>query len=94
LPGTILLFVARRALLLIEQFVRIASELAGRPYALQVVPRWMLFLMGMFVPVVRENMEMLYQFEYDYRFDSGKAERALGFAPAAYREGIAATLRV
>jgi nucleoside-diphosphate-sugar epimerase len=76
-----------------EQYVRIACELSRRPYAVQVVPRWMLFLMGIFVPVVRENMEMLYQFEYDYRFDSSKAERALRLAATGYREGIAATLR-
>jgi nucleoside-diphosphate-sugar epimerase len=76
-----------------EQYVRIACELSRRPYALQVVPRWMLFLMGIFVPVVRENMEMLYQFEYDYRFDSSKAERALGLAATGYRDGIAATLK-
>jgi nucleoside-diphosphate-sugar epimerase len=76
-----------------EQYVRIACELSQRPYALQVVPRWMLFFMGIFVPVVRENMEMLYQFEYDYRFDSSKAEQALGLAATGYREGIAATLK-
>src|SRR5262249_38399343 len=56
-----------------EQYVRIACELSGRPYALQVAPRWMLLVLGVFVPVVRENMEMLYQFEYDYRFDSSKS---------------------
>ena len=48
--------------------------------------------MGLFVPVLRENMEMLYQFEHDYRFDSRKAEGALGFTPTSYRDGIAATL--
>jgi len=75
-----------------ERYVRLACELAGRPYALQVAPRWMLTLMGLFVPVLRENMEMLYQFEHEYRFDSTKAERALGLTPTPYREGIAATL--
>ena len=76
-----------------EEFTRIACELSGRPYALQAAPRWMLALMGIFVPIVRESMEMLYQFEYDYRFDSSKAERALGLTATAYREGIAATLK-
>jgi nucleoside-diphosphate-sugar epimerase len=76
-----------------ERYVRIACELAGRPYALQVAPRWMLSLMGVFVPVLRENLEMLYQFEYDYRFDSSKTERALGLTATAYRQGIGATLR-
>ena len=76
-----------------EQYVRLACELSGRPYALQVAPRWLLRLMGLFVPVLRENMEMLYQFEHDYRFDSSKVERALGIAPTPYRDGIAAALR-
>jgi nucleoside-diphosphate-sugar epimerase len=75
-----------------EQYVRIACELAGRPYALQVAPRWMLRLMGLFVPVVRESIEMLYQFEYNYRFDSSKVERAFGLIATTYREGLAATL--
>jgi nucleoside-diphosphate-sugar epimerase len=74
-----------------EQYVGLACELAGRPYALQVAPRWMLSLMGLFVPVVRENMEMLYQFEHDYRFDSSKFARLSGFAATSYRDGIAAT---
>jgi nucleoside-diphosphate-sugar epimerase len=76
-----------------EQYVRTACELAGRPYAIQVAPRWVLRLMGVVVPVLRENMEMLYQFEHDYCFDSSKAERALGLAPTPYRAGIAASLR-
>ena len=76
-----------------EQYVRIACELARRPYALQVAPRWMLMLMGVFMPVVREGIEMLYQFEHDYRFDSRKIERAFGLSATAYREGIAATLK-
>jgi nucleoside-diphosphate-sugar epimerase len=76
-----------------EQFVRLACELSARPYKLQVAPRWMLSLMGLFVPVLRENMEMLYQFEHDYRFDSSKAERALGITATNYREGIVAALQ-
>ena len=76
-----------------EQYVRMACEIAGRPYGLQVAPRWMLSLMGLVMPVLRENAEMMYQFEADYRFDSTKAEQALGLAPTTYRDGIAATLK-
>lgn len=53
----------------------------------------MLSLMGLFVPALRENMEMLYQFEHDYRFDSSKVEQAFGLTATAPREGIAETLR-
>ena len=76
-----------------ERYVRLACEIAGRPYALQVAPRWMLKIMGVFVPVMRENMEMLYQFEQDYRFDSSKVERAFGLGATEYRDGIAAALQ-
>ena len=76
-----------------EQYVRMACELSGRPYRLQAAPRWMLSLLGMVVPVLRENMEMLYQFEHDYRFDSSKVERTLGLTPTTYRQGIAVTLK-
>jgi nucleoside-diphosphate-sugar epimerase len=72
-----------------EQFVRMACELSGRPYRLQVAPRWMLSLLGVFSLLVRENVEMLYQFEYDYRFDSSKLERVFGLTATPYREGIA-----
>lgn len=76
-----------------EQYARTACAIAGRPYGLQVAPRWMLALMGLVMPVLRENAEMMYQFEVDYRFDSTKAERALALTPTTYRDGIAATLR-
>ena len=74
-------------------FVRLACEQAGRPDKLQVAPRWMLRLMGLFMPVLRENDEMMYQFQYDYRFDSSKIESAFGVQPTPYIEGIGASLR-
>ena len=75
-----------------ERFARLACELAGRPYGLQVAPGWMLRMMSLFVPVLRENREMMYQFEHDYRFDSGKVAAAHGLEATGYREGIASTL--
>lgn len=75
-----------------EDFVRLACELAGHSFKVQVVPRWMLRLMGVFVPVLRENDEMMYQFEYDYRFDSRKIEAGYGLEATPYRIGIAETL--
>jgi hypothetical protein len=50
--------------------------------------------MGLFNPTLRENAEMMYQFEYDYRFDSHKIESIFGLRPTAYREGIAVALNV
>lgn len=74
-------------------FVRLACELANQPYKLQVAPRWILRLMGIFMPVLRENEEMMYQFEHDYRFDSSKIESAFGLYATPYRQGISVSLR-
>jgi nucleoside-diphosphate-sugar epimerase len=75
-----------------EGFVRLACELAGQPYKMQVAPRWMLKLMGVFMPVLRENEEMMYQFDYDYRFDSSKIESAFEMQPTLYKDGVSACL--
>jgi len=69
-------------------FVRLACKLAGRPDKLQVAPRWLLRLMGLFIPVLRESDELMYQYERDYRFDSSKFELAFGMKPSSYADGI------
>jgi len=75
-----------------ENFVRLACELEGQTYRLQAAPRWMLKLMGFFIPVLRENEEMMYQFDYDYCFDSSKIESEFGLQATPYSEGIGKTL--
>jgi nucleoside-diphosphate-sugar epimerase len=75
-----------------ESFARLACELAGRPYSLQVAPAWLLRLLALFNPVLRENGEMMYQFVYDYRFDSSAVAREFGLVATSYRDGIRETL--
>lgn len=72
---------------------RDACRLAGQPDRLQVAPRWLLQAMGWFVPILRENDEMMYQYQHGYRFDSGKIEQAFGLLPTPCGEGLAQTWR-
>jgi nucleoside-diphosphate-sugar epimerase len=44
--------------------------------------------LGIFHGIMRETVEMLYQYEQDYVFDSTKFETAFGMSPTPYREGI------
>lgn len=76
-----------------EQFVRLACEIAGRPYKIQAIPKIGVRLVGLFVPPLRESVEMMYQFENDFVFDSSKFEKAFNVRATSYREGIAATLK-
>lgn len=54
----------------------------------QVIPKWMLGAIAWFNPLLKENMEMLYQFEQDYLFSSEKFEQAFRFEPSSYKRGI------
>lgn len=65
----------------------IAREL-GTKARVQVAPKFMVRIMGLFVPVMREFVEMMYQYDRDYFFDSSKFERAFNIFPIPYAEGI------
>lgn len=75
-----------------ETFVRMACAAAAQPYGMQVAPRWLLRIMGLFMPVLRENDEMMYQYEYPYQFDSSHTAATWGIEPTRYAAGIPATL--
>ncbi len=69
----------------------IAAELNTQPKIMKVAP-WILTLMGVFVPVIREFPEMMYQNEVDYIFDSSKFEKKFGWKATAPKDGIRAML--
>lgn len=65
----------------------LAGEI-GVPSRIQVVPDWMIRVLGVFVPIMREFPEMLYQNKQDYVFDSSKIETRFGLLPTDPAEGI------
>jgi len=65
----------------------IAKELEVKA-RVQQVPTWMIHLLGLFMPVMREFPEMLYQYEQDYFFDSSKFEKQFGVFATAPVDGI------
>ncbi len=71
-----------------EWVEHIAKALGAAP-KIRTVPKWMLRIIGLFEPVMKEMPEMLYQYERDYVFDSSKFEKRFGMAPTPYDEGIA-----
>jgi len=65
----------------------IAKEL-NKEVHLQKVPKWMLHVLGLFVPIMREFPEMLYQYEQDYVFDSSKFEKYFGVFATSPEKGV------
>jgi nucleoside-diphosphate-sugar epimerase len=65
----------------------IASELGVKP-KYRVVSKNFVWAIGLFIPVMRESYEMLYQFDRDYVFSSDKFEKKFNIAPTSYQDGI------
>ncbi len=75
-----------------KEFIgKVAAEFGAEP-GYTVLPRWMIRMAGMINGIIRESVEMLYQNESDYLFDSSKFEKAFAFAPTPYDRGIRETV--
>lgn len=55
----------------------------------RTISKFIVRMMGLFMPVMRENMEMMYQYDRDYVFNSDKFEKRFQFKPTPYKKGIA-----
>ncbi|MDB5248730.1 MAG: NAD-dependent dehydratase [Segetibacter sp.] len=58
-----------------------------------VLPMWLLKLMGLFVPIMKEMPEMMYQYDRDYFFDSSKFDKRFNFKTTRYQQGIKETVQ-
>jgi nucleoside-diphosphate-sugar epimerase len=75
-----------------RQFITLAAEVAGVPPRMTRVPPLMVRLVGLFSPLIRETIEMSYEFEESYTLDGGKFTRAFGFTPTPHREALGETI--
>lgn len=74
-----------------KEFVQLSAEALDVKPRIQILPKLMVRIAGFFVGVIRESYEMIYQNDSDYLFDSTKFEKAFGFEPTTYQEGIKKT---
>jgi nucleoside-diphosphate-sugar epimerase len=70
-----------------EFFDLFARELKVKSRVL-VMPMWLIKLLGLFVPVLKEMPEMMYQNDRDYFFDSAKFDKRFKFKTTMYQEGV------
>jgi len=75
-----------------EWVTAIANEMKVKPHY-RVAPKVLIRIMGLFMPIMKETVEMLYQYDRDYVFDSRKFEDRFGIKPTPYREGIREIIR-
>jgi nucleoside-diphosphate-sugar epimerase len=65
----------------------ISKEMGVKSKSL-VLSMFFLKIMALFVPIMKELKEMVYQYDRDYVFDSSKFEEQFDFVPTPYKEGI------
>ena len=73
---------------------QLCSDITGKPVGSTILSKFMLRLAGLFIPAVRESMELLYQYSDDYIFSSDKfKQRFPSFPVTGYRDGVTAVLK-
>ena len=70
-----------------EWISAIAAEMNVEPKS-QVLSMFLLKILALFVPIMKELKEMAYQYDRDYHFDCSKFEKRFNTTPTPYLEGI------
>ena len=71
-----------------RELVHLAAGIADVQAKLQNAPRWMIRMLGLFQPMMREQVEMMYQYEQPYIFNSTKLEHTFGVSATSYRDAF------
>lgn len=75
-----------------EWIEKVAKELRVEPKT-QVVSKFIIKLIGLFNPIMKEFVEMLYQWDRDYNFDSSKFETVFKIKPTPVNDAIQQIIR-
>lgn len=76
-----------------EAFIHMIAGMMGKKTGYSVLPRWACGLLGIFMPLLAELKEMIYQYELDYYFDSSKFTNRFGWGATSYADGLKETIQ-
>ncbi len=71
-----------------QQFLELAARIYGVKPKFMRVRKFMLWILGLFDKLIAGTVEMYYQTDHDYIFNSDKFEKAFNFKPTSYEDGI------
>lgn len=84
---------AGSGLITVEAFARKVFQAADTPAKLRVAPKWMVWLLGLFSPIMKEFVEMMYLHKTPVNLADTKLQQLLGkLHRTSYDEGIARSL--
>ena len=76
-----------------EEFIKEAAVAMNTRNHFSVISKPMMRIAGLFNRPIKESIEMVYQSEFPYLFDSSRFNKAFNFEPTSYRDGISETAK-
>lgn len=71
-----------------KQWIELVADALNASPRHSILSPFMLGLLGIFIPVLKEVKEMAYQYDRDYFFDSSKFNRRFSYTPATPKEAV------
>lgn len=71
-----------------KEFLELSARVFGVPPKYGTINKVMLRMAGLFSKPIRESIELFYQYDRDYVFDSTKFETAFGTKATSYEQGL------
>jgi nucleoside-diphosphate-sugar epimerase len=75
-----------------REIVEKTAELTSKKPKITVMGNFMISVLGLFIPILKELKEMMYQYNSAYDFNSDKFEKTFNVKPTSYEEGLKATV--
>lgn len=75
-----------------RQLIEIAAKALNRKLSFMILSPFLMSVFGLFSRPIKELVEMQYQNNQDYFFNSEKFNKAFQFTPTSYEEGIRQTI--
>lgn len=75
-----------------QEIASIIGTKLDKKDSLQVLPGWVVSVLAIFIPLMKEIKELRYQLKEDYCFDSSKIESAYGLMPTSIETGLQACI--
>lgn len=76
-----------------REFINLFTTEMNAKDKVSVMPMWLIKVLGLFIPIMKEMPEMMYQYDRDYFFDSSKFDKRFNFKTTTYQEGVKNTVR-
>ncbi|MEI7844244.1 MAG: NAD-dependent epimerase/dehydratase family protein [Chloroflexota bacterium] len=74
------------------EFIKMLESEIGKPVKVMLGGKMMMSFLGMFNPMIRETVEMMYEWTQPFIVDTSKAEKAFGFQSTSLPQAIKETI--